>query len=92
MNSKSHIYVSISSLNCPVYAYPLLIQNTKLAKQLSVLFKNVLIGFLLWVKDPALTLQWLGSLLCGGVIPGPGTSKCCGQAKKKKKKSPYHKD
>ena len=28
-----------------------------------------------WVKDLALSLQWLGSLLWCGPIPGPGTSK-----------------
>lgn len=43
MNSKNHIYIHIYFLNFPVYVYLLLIQNTKLARQLSVLFKNVLV-------------------------------------------------
>ena len=29
-----------------------------------------------WVKDLALLLQQLGSLLCEGSVPGPGTSTC----------------
>ena len=37
------------------------------------------------VKDPALSLLCLGSLLSAGLIPGPGTSAChrCSQNKQK---------
>ena len=35
------------------------------------------------VKDPVLSLWWLGSLLGGGLIPGLGTSTCGGGGKKK---------
>ena len=38
------------------------------------------------VKDPALSLQWLGLLLWCGSIPGPGTSLCHGWGQKGKKK------
>ena len=34
-----------------------------------------------WVKDLALLLQQLGSLLCEGSVPGPGTSTCHGCSK-----------
>ena len=37
-----------------------------------------------WVKDPALSLLWLGFNPCS--ISGPGTSRTLGSAKKKKKK------
>ena len=36
------------------------------------------------VKDPGLSLLWLGSLLWCGLSPGPGTSICHGGKKKKK--------
>ena len=35
------------------------------------------------VKDPALSLSWLKSLLWGGLIPGPGTSTCHRHSKNK---------
>ena len=37
------------------------------------------------IKDPSLSLQWLGSLCGAGSIPGPGTSTCPGFSPKKKK-------
>ena len=40
-----------------------------------------------WVKDPALTLQWLGSLLWCEFHPWPRNFTCCRRGQKKKKKS-----
>ena len=37
-----------------------------------------------WVKDPALLLQWLGSLLWHTSVPGQGTSTWHGYGQKKK--------
>ena len=39
-----------------------------------------------WIKDSALLLQQLGSLLWPGLIPGPGTSTCCKCGKKENEK------
>ena len=47
-------------------------------------FRNSLV--VQWVKDPVLSLLWLGLLLGVGSVPGPGTSAWCNAAKKKKKK------
>lgn len=39
-----------------------------------------------WDKDPALSQMWLDSLLCCGLIPGPGIFHAVGTAKKRERK------
>ena len=49
------------------------------------IFRSLLAVY--WVKDLALSLKWLDSLLCGGFDPWPGQlPHAAGMGKKKKKK------